>query len=82
VKHFEEAVHHVRQGVGVRKLLLVVAVTLLGVLLHQQASAQGCIVARSTQLTNGPGRLSRPAPLGTDDRLPPPILLPSLRWRR
>jgi len=54
LKHYEEAAYRIRQGVGVRKLLLVVAVTLLGVLLHQQASAQGCIVSRSTQQI-GPG---------------------------
>jgi hypothetical protein len=52
LEHYE-AIYRVRQGVGVSKLLSVVAITLLGVLLHQQASAQGCIVARSTQQTYG-----------------------------
>jgi hypothetical protein len=44
-----------RQSVGAAKLLLVLVAILLGALLPNLAHAQGCIVARSPQLTSGAG---------------------------
>jgi hypothetical protein len=44
-----------RQSVGAAKLLLVLVAILLGALLPSPAHAQGCIVARSAQLTSGAG---------------------------
>lgn len=44
-----------RQSAGVAKLLVVLVTTLLGPLLPSLAQAQGCIVARSAQLTTDAG---------------------------
>jgi hypothetical protein len=55
LKHYKEATNRIRLESGFSKFLLFVVVTLLGTLLPHLASAQGCIVARSTQLTSGPG---------------------------
>jgi hypothetical protein len=55
LKQHEKDLYRVGQRVGVTTYLLIVATVLFGALLPYQASAQGCIVARSTQQTDGPG---------------------------
>jgi hypothetical protein len=54
VNERQEASHRVRREVGVTTYLLIVTIGVVA-LFPRQASAQGCIVARSAQQTNGPG---------------------------
>jgi len=55
MKQYEKAACRVSRRVRVSTIVFFVAATLLGRSWPDQAHAQGCIVARSTQLTNGPG---------------------------
>jgi hypothetical protein len=55
-QHLEAAYCEPQRNVA--RVLLFVTMALLAVLMHQQANAQGCIIARSTQQGSGPGYLA------------------------
>jgi hypothetical protein len=55
MKSHTDTNHRIRQTMNIHKLLFIVNAALFVVFLHQLAGAQGCIVARSTQQSSGPG---------------------------